>query len=508
MSLGKNLLVGAAVATTVAAAAVFAIAPMYTGGKIEQDFRANIAESTANTPSGVKASVESYQRGWRSATAVTHWQIPELKIDFRLQHTIDHGPNPQFAVARIETVPVIEPAHQAAVQRLFKGSPLTATTLIGSSGSATTTIVSPSFTSTTTDDPNVQVAWGGLNAVLTQQGDLFTLRGDIPSLTANNIAKNEQMSVTALHLEGDTRMTGSGIPLIGSGAVSLGAMDISTAETGNVKVGATRMSSSQNERGDVLDMQFAFTNDGISSSGGTKPPFRLVKCELEYKLSNLDKAAYQKYQEEISKLFAGPGDAQALAAEALPKTMALANDLLRAVAARSPTMEIPKFHVALEQGAVDGRLTATFNGTGLQTWPPAMDDALKRTTVNATLRAPESLLRMAAETKARDSAVQMLAMQNAEATEENIRAASTTIVEQQMQMLATMPYLKREGSDYTSTLTLQNGEVKVNGQLLFGGAAGMGFGAPGATPPGGEMPPMPTDMIPPEAMLEQPPAAN
>jgi uncharacterized protein YdgA (DUF945 family) len=259
-------------------------------------------------------------------------------------------------------------------------------------------------------------------------------------------------------------------------------MQLNTAETGTIKVGATRIASRSDERGDVLDMQFAFSSEGISGSGGTRPPFAVTRCELEYRLRNLDKAAYQKYQQAISGLYANVGDDQAKAAEAVGRAMTAATDLLRGVAARSPVMEIPKFHVALEQGAVDGTLTATFNGNGLATWPPAMDDALRRTTVNATLRAPESLLRMAAETRARDTAMQMLAMQNTEATEENIRATSVGIVDQQMQMLAQMPYLKREGSDYSSTLTLQNGELKVNGQLLFGGTAGIGFGGIAAPP--------------------------
>ncbi|MFO1435927.1 MAG: hypothetical protein U1F34_06090 [Gammaproteobacteria bacterium] len=47
---------------------------------------------------------------------------------------------------------------------------------------------------------------------------------------------------------------------------------------------------------------------------------------------------------------------------------------------------------------------------------------MKRATVNATLRAPEALMRMVAESKARESAKQMLAAQSMEDNEANIRA--------------------------------------------------------------------------------------
>jgi uncharacterized protein YdgA (DUF945 family) len=98
---------------------------------------------------------------------------------------------------------------------------------------------------------------------------------------------------------------------------------------------------------------------------------------------------------------------------------------------------------------------------------------------------------MVAESKAHESAKQTLAAQNMEANDTNIRAVSANIVDQQMQMLAQSPYVKREGNDFSSTLTMQNGEIKINGQSL-GNMAAMGFG--GAAVPGanGEgMPPMP-----------------
>ncbi|MFO1435924.1 MAG: DUF945 family protein [Gammaproteobacteria bacterium] len=138
MSVVKNILIGTAIATTVAGAAIFALAPIYTGRMIEQDFRNNMARTSTSAPNGLHVSVESYERGWRSSTAVTHWQFPDSKVEFRLQHHIEHGPSPQYAVARIETTPVIPSEVQARVQRFFKGSPVTATTLIEQNGAATT----------------------------------------------------------------------------------------------------------------------------------------------------------------------------------------------------------------------------------------------------------------------------------------------------------------------------------------------------------------------------------
>ncbi|MFO1435926.1 MAG: hypothetical protein U1F34_06085 [Gammaproteobacteria bacterium] len=67
----------------------------------------------------------------------------------------------------------------------------------------------------------------------------------------------------------------------------------------------------------------------------TKPPFKVSKCELEYRLRNLDKAAYQKYQEQMSQLFSCHGDKQTLVATALPQTMAAANELLRTLLPRA-----------------------------------------------------------------------------------------------------------------------------------------------------------------------------
>ncbi|MFO1435925.1 MAG: hypothetical protein U1F34_06080 [Gammaproteobacteria bacterium] len=62
--------------------------------------------------------------------------------------------------------------------------------------------------------------------------DLFQLSGDVPTLTINNANKHEQMTVTALHTEGDMKRSRQRHAAGLFWRHRTGAMEVVSAETG------------------------------------------------------------------------------------------------------------------------------------------------------------------------------------------------------------------------------------------------------------------------------------
>jgi hypothetical protein len=204
---------------------------------------------------------------------------------------------------------------------------------------------------------------------------------------------------------------------------------------------------------------------------------------LELEFDKLDKRSLSKYLADL-----GNAEKLHMAPEARGRLMAqlalsMGTDLLRG----SPEMRLKKLGVETPSGAVLAHASIAFDGSNMPDMPLS-PELMTRIKAKADLKISGTLLRTQLLQQVRSKVEVTLSQQGSLGTEENIRALSEKVIEEQLKGFTDAGLLRTSGGDFIVEAEFAAGRMLVNGvpaNQLFGGI----FAAPPA-------PTMPQDKAP------------
>ena len=454
-------------------------APWYNGLRTEQKMRADIETLGADKQSPVTISYTRFERGWLASEAVSRIALkadPKLYVDVR--HQISHVPD-RASWVRMHSVPQWTGELKAELDYYFSGqAPISVDTVFNYDGSRVSHFVSPAFTKPLHQQPETTVTWGGMQGNLTvDTQEQWVANATVPTLAVEG--GDAQAVLTGVKVEGAWDMHGAAIDWQGETKLGVGEFRyVTTLQQVAVKdlVGSV----SQHSKGNNVQLGYALRVGSGSAAHAGDASQSISNAVLELEFANLNKAALAKYFGDFGnaeKLDITPEQRGRLA---LQLAMKLGMDLLRG----SPELRVKQLGVETPAGSVLAHASVVFDGSSLPEMPvPA--DLMTRLKAKADVKISGTLLRTQLQHRVRPQVEVALRQQGGVGTEENIRAMSDKVIEEQLKSLTDAGLLRTSGQDFTVDAQFAMGQMLVNGapaNQLFGGM----FGAPSspATPPG------------------------
>lgn len=463
----KGVVIGGSVAGLALLGA--AAAPYLIGMKAESSLIADheIMAEEIVLP-GLSINLDSYQRGYLSAEAITAITFtPEARdavpIRLELHHRISHLPNlAHFAIASATSELVLPPELQKEADKFLGGQPpLTIYTYIGVTGSQSAEITSPAF-KTARDDKATTIEWRGIQGTGRKSGDSTEVSNDIamPGFIVNSAADN--LAVNDLRYKSDMKR-GSYDLWFGTSDASLKSLQFSTKEetgTRTVALNDLQMTSAQREEGELTHGNVIFQ---FGKSLFDEVTLESAVYDFEYR--NFDSKTLSEIQANLRQAYTD-SDAELLGAAILGSVPAL----LKA----KPEINIRRLEVKSTLGNFMGKFHLAFAGEWndeMMGNPMAM---LPMLNADLDLTISKSLLVSLGHSQMRSSIAAMAEEQGEELSDEEIDTMARERAAQQLEVLAANEYLLEKGDLYITKIHFEKSELTINGKTaneLFGAPA-------------------------------------
>jgi len=444
-------------------------APWYNGVQAEQKMRAELEVLAADKQSPFTISVTRFDHGWLASEAVSRVALkadPSMHVDVR--HQIAHVPD-RTSWVHVHSVPQWSGELKAQLDYYFNGQPpLVVDTVYNYDGTRVSQFTSPAFTKPLPQRPETTVTWGGMQGTLTADGDArYVATATVPSLAID--AGDGQATLTGLKLDGTWDAHGTAIDWQGDIKLAIAEFRYVTSLT---QVAAKDIGAAAYQHSKGNNIQFGYTlHVGFGSSAHAGDASQTISnAVLELEFDKLSKAAMAKYLSDfgnVEKLGMAPEARARLAAQLVMK---LGTDLLRG----SPELHLKKLGVETPSGSFLAHATVTFDGNNMteMLMPPEL---LTRLKAKADVKVSGTLLRAQLQNRVRPQVEVALRQQGGVSTEENIRAMSEKVIEDQLQGLIDAGVLRAAGPDYTVDAEFALGQMLVNGlpaNQMLGGLLG------------------------------------
>jgi uncharacterized protein YdgA (DUF945 family) len=444
-------------------------APWYNGVQAEQKMRAGLEALAADKQSPFTISITRFDHGWLASQAVSRVALradPKIHVDVR--HEIAHVPD-RTSWVHVHSVPQWTGELKAQLDYYFNGQPpLVVDTVYNYDGTRVSQFTSPAFTEPLPQRPETTVTWGGMQGTLSLDGDAhYAGTVTVPNLAVD--AGDGQATLTGLKMDGTWDAHGTAIDWQGDIKLAIAEFRYVTALT---QVAARDIGGSayQHSKGNSIQIGYALRMGFGSSAHAGDASQTISNAVLELEFDKLSKAALSKYLSDfgnIEKLGMAPEARARLAAQLV---MQLGTDLLRG----SPEMHLKKLGVETPSGSFLAHATVTFDGNNMteMLMPPEL---LTRLKAKADVKISGTLLRTQLQNRVRPQVEVALRQQGGVGTEENIRAMSEKVIEDQLRGFTDAGILRAAGADYTVDAEFALGQMLVNGlpaNQMLGGLLG------------------------------------
>jgi uncharacterized protein YdgA (DUF945 family) len=451
-------------------------APWYNGVQTEQKMRAELETLAADKQAPFTISITRFDHGWLASQAVSRVALKaDQNIHVDVRHEIAHIPD-RTSWVRVHSVPQWTGDVKAQLDYYFNGQPpLVVDTVYNYDGTRVSQFASPAFTKPLPQRPETTVTWGGMQGTLTLDGDAhYAGTATVPTLSVD--AGDGQATLTGLKMDGSWDAHGTAIDWQGDIKLAIAEFRYVTALT---QVAAKDIGGSayQHSKGNNIQIGYALRVGSGSSAHAGEASQSLSNAILELEFDKLSKAAMSKYLSDFSnieKLGIAP---EARARLATQLVMKLGTDLLRG----SPEVHLKKLGVETPSGSFLAHATVTFDGNNM-TEMSMPSELLTRLKAKADVKISGTLLRAQLKNRVRPQVEVALREQGGVGTEENIRAMSEKVIEDQLKGYTDAGVLRAAGADYTVDAEFALGQMLVNGlpaNQMLGGL----FGAPAAPVP-------------------------
>jgi uncharacterized protein YdgA (DUF945 family) len=325
------------------------VIPALFGGSAERIYLDSIAQLAGATHA---VRLDSYRRGWFSSRAIVSVATSRGEITF-VQH-VHHGPlgfyngwHVAFPIAAIvDTDP--PPILQSDLDQVFGDAPILISTVVRIGGTLDTYI---SRAATERDDPahRLTVKFGGFSAEVHLSRNAYTIRGEVPGVTAAGAFGEAGM--TSLTLRGESHRHVSGLWL-GDGTFSVGRVNYNivgngmhAAVSGLVQdIGLSAFTLIRNGRLDARQ-----TVSVGSLAGGA---LKLGPMNLESEIADVLLEPIAKFKSAVASISHSSSGEQAQS-QMLQEKMV---DLFVAIVKESPVLTI-NLHAASPDGEAVGKAT-------------------------------------------------------------------------------------------------------------------------------------------------------
>jgi uncharacterized protein YdgA (DUF945 family) len=418
---------------------------------------------------GFKASAMVYERGWLTSTASYTLALPNLPLQMKIVHTIQHGPlvldrvlaNPASLLEPVQAVVHSEmtlalagvPAKDSPLTGL---PPLTADSVIGIRGAGVSTIAMAPMKKTLADGASVE--FKGVDGRIDFDTQWNAVRSDIvlPGL----VLKDAQKTLTV------GRMTANADLRAGSNGYFLGTVSMSMEQAALPTLGASlagvRLTTTTRETGKLLNTSARYELREFKLGDAVYGP-----ASVALELRKLDAATLMKLQKTLNAAQKPGAPPQQAALMAMGHLLNLAGTLAKS----APELEITQFSVRMPAGEVRGRakfvldgtkmdvaanpmlLVNAFGGDGELTMAAGVIDALARQQAQM-------------EFEQLKASGQLDATEIARLTPQKVALILDQALPARARALAARLQLVRQGTDYQIKASIRQGRLLVNGQPM------------------------------------------
>lgn len=439
--------------------------PWYVGMQTEEAMRGEARTLAGSAQFPFNVAYTRYERGWFSSNAVSRVTLkaePNVYLDLR--HDISHLPDPQAGWVRVHTVPEWTGPAKDMLAFYFGAQPaLTVDTVIGFDGSRRTEFRSPPFSK---QGPGpVKVNWGGMQGlVMVGADERMIATATIPSLGGEG--GDTQVGLNTLKFDANWDVRGPMADWQGETKLAVAEMHFS-GPGGSGTLKDLSGAAYQRIKGDNVLLGYLLRVGAVRSAKAGEAEQTFSNAVLDLEFDQINRKALAKYVNDIGNvenLAAGAGARNQPAAQIM---LELASELLRG----SPVIRLKQLAVETPSGSMLAQATISFDGTNLKEiqFSPEL---LSRLKAKGNLEIGSALLRSQLQRKVRPQVEVALLQQGAQSTEENIKALSEKMTEDQLKSLTDSGILRLDGDKFSVEAEFTAGQVLVNGQPspLFGGA--------------------------------------
>lgn len=401
-----------------------------------------------------------YRKGWFSSETSTRVTITsvaegEEPVSFELLHHINQLPLPT-GMMRVQSELVLPAEVAGKLKEYFNDAPLlSAQTVVGFSGSATTTLTSPGYSGPLKSDEALQLDWQGLEGTINSDGQMRHISA---SLSAPGLSfEDGEGKVTVSQLNYSTDLVRGMHDLwFGSASASMEQMglDVETAENGptRMQMNKARLTTEQREDDTRVDIDGKLTFDTIEVNG-----FSVSDGVYDVAYHNLDAASLGQLNNSVKQLMQEqPQDPSLLFTGMMPH--------LQGLLSQKPELAIRQLQVETPMGTVSGKLhmalTDVLNDAVMQ--DPTMLMDIVKIDLDASL--PKPMLMGILSSSATNTVMQMAKAQGQELSAEELAEQSSALMQQQLQGLLAQQLMVEEGDNYATSIHYNQQKLMINDQ--------------------------------------------
>jgi uncharacterized protein YdgA (DUF945 family) len=413
-------------------------------------------------------SYTSFQRGWLKSEAISRVALrADPSIYLEVRHEISQMPD-RASWMRVHSVPQLTGAVKANLDYYFDGqAPLAIDTVVGYDGTHVVRFTSPAFSKPLHQQPETTVSWGGMQGTITvDANDHWVGTATVPSIAVEGT--DGEALLTALKIDGAWDVRGTAIDWQGETKVGLSEFRVVTPLR-QFAIKDVTGSTYQRSQGNSVLLGYALRIGSGSAAQAGAANQTMSNAVLELELDKLDKKALSKYLADL-----GNAEQLAMAPEARARlaaqlAMHLGAELLRG----SPELRVKQLGVETPAGSVLAHAVVKFDGSNL-TDIAFSPELLARIKAKGDVKLSGALLRTQLQQQVRTQVEVALRQQGGLSTEENIRAMSEKMIEDQLKGFTDAGLLRASGTHFTVEAEFAAGQMRVNGlpaNQLFGGLA-------------------------------------
>lgn len=444
----------------IAAAAVVVVAgalgtSYYMGGKLEQEFTANLPKLNMN---GVTVKVVSYERGAFSSTAKTSWTMEgaDEPVQFMADHRISHGPLPMGHAAQIHTSFQLPADADEALKTALNGrSPLEVDTKLGWGRSSSSVMTSPAVTARMKDS---DVNWGGMKVEWEMPADMKAAKGTAQFAALHFKDEEGSAGMDKAQMRFDIKQPEGQKFWIGPFAMTIDKFSaLKQEEEGKTSASSFEgisMDSDTKLNGDVVEMTL---KSGIKSIKleDTKADDLL----LDVSFHNLD-ASWINNVIDMSKRKSASTD-EGEAPEDLEPDLRekLMNSLTQALA-RKPSIDINRVSMRTEDGVSEFGASLSYIGDGQK-----MGNLLKDVKLSLKADVPSKAMDAFLVSRKKNALLSVFEDES-EYKPEEIEETAKLQAQASVQALKDKGILLEKDGKLNTQIVYANGEIQVNGKAL------------------------------------------
>jgi len=446
----------------VAAAAV----PWYVGMETERHVRTQIKDPGGNG-SAFALTLVQYERGWMRSTAVHRISLKaDPQVYFEIHHDLRHLSDPRTGLVVVESTPRWPEKVQAAADYYFGKQPaVTLTTVVDFERNLDMRLKSPAFSKPLLTEPQTTLSWGGATGQLTVGGAAkMKLDMKVPSVRIEG--QGAKAVAGGIAMQGDWTIAGSQLDWQGTTRFAVSEVSFQ-GPTGAGSLKGLESTVVQRNQGQTVMLGYALKVREGTASGADLEQHGFTDAVLDLEFDRLDKAALNKYVDDLRGAQEAGVSAQAQTRLVAQLWLTLMSDLLKG----SPEVRVKQLGMKTAQGTISGSAVLGFDGADLSQ-PVNPLELLTRAKFNGSAELSASLLRAWMTKSARAQATNALLQQGVAADKAQLQMFSDQLVQQQLDALQAVGVLRAEGDKFVVRAELAQGKLMLNGmpgdQLLGG----------------------------------------